>query len=272
MPRDKEKLPILLVIFLLLLGGLLLFGAIGTFFGVFDPESPPMQNLKDGLVLLVCSMLILYAVFEKLLKKTFAKKRPSTQPYRAPLIFRLSDDPKKQKIIATLIIIIFIAFIFIPILWVTRPTYEYSNNALILMWLITFPLLAFNWRAIFQLKIKHSTSFARFLLSACAVGYLFFYLEIIQSEMNFKEKEIKVTIIRVTEDNRGGSRSFSSCDQRVSVKDALNYRQDFCADHLLEHNLFEGDVAYTDNGHATLSLSEGWLGLVVDSIIWHPNK
>ena len=267
MPRDKEKLPILLVIFLLLLGGLLLFASIGTFFGVFDPESPPMQNLKDGLVLLVCSLLILFAVFEKALKKRFTKKRTSSQPYRTPLIFRLSDNAKTQKTIATLLLLLFIAFIMIPISWTIRPTYQYSNNALILMWLVIFPLIAFDWQAAFKYKFKDLFKVGRFLLSACIVGYLFFYIEIIQSEFNFKEKELDVTIVNVSSNSDD-----DYCWQRATVKDAENYRQDFCIDDLLEHNLVNGDTAYIDNGKATLSLSEGWFGSVVDVITWHPNK
>jgi len=265
MPRDKERLPVLLTIFLLLLGGLLLFGAIGTFFGVFDPESPPMQNLKDGLVLLVCSLLILFAVFEKALKKRFTKKRSASQPYRAPLIFRLSDNAKTQKIIATFIILLFIAFIMIPINWTVRPTYQYSNNALIVMWLIIFPLIAFDWHSAIKYKFKDLFKTGRFFLSACLVGYLFFYIGIIQSEFNVKEKELAVTIVKVSSNSDD-----DFCWQRATVKDAGNYRQDFCIDDLLEHNLVNGDTAYIDNGKATLSLSEGWFGSVVDVIIWHP--
>ena len=273
---NGKEWPITIIIICSLLGSLLLFIAWGTLFGVFDPESPTSENIKGGALLIFLATIFLFPIYEVIRKNIFGKNTLSDNAVAAysKALAELPTDPlelRKKRILATIKILIFIVFIITPIIWPKRPTYEYSTNSLTLMWLVIFPLFSIRWKSIISFDFKKILGIGRTFLSACLVVYLFFYIEIAQSYLNTETKKLNVSIESVTRDARGGGKgSFSSCSQRVSVKNSEKIRKDFCAGALRKHNLVDGDVAYIDNGNATMYISEGWLGSVVDSITWVP--
>lgn len=268
MANKKKKWPILLL-YLLVVGLLLLFLSWGSFFGIFTPETPLSENIKGGAMMLLLSILFLFPVYEAIQKNIFNKKT-YLERYREQLAKAQAELPtdkhklKKQKIKATIYICLFISYILTPIIWPHYPTYEFSNNTIILLWLMLFPAIWINWSAVVKLNFKNTFTFGRFFLSAFSVAIFFLYIEIIQSYINTDYKEINAEINSV---GRGG-RTILSCNQRVSLTNQQNIRKNFCIDNLSSHNLINGDVIYIENGNAVLKIRHGWLGTVVDSILW----
>ena len=220
--------------------------------------------------MLLLATICLFPVYEVIRKNIFNKKT-YFEKYREQLENAQAKLPtdkhklKKEKIKATIYICLFIGYILTPIIWPHYPTYEFSNNTIILLWLILFPAIWINWSAFVKLNFKKIFTFGRFFLSALSVGIFFLYIEIIQSYINTDHKEINVEINSVDK----GGRSIFSCKQRVSLTNQQNIKAHFCIDNLSSHNLIKGDSIYIENGNAVLKTRHGWLGTVVDSILWY---
>lgn len=268
MSNKNNKWPIYLL-FQLIIGVILLLLVLFEVSEIFSSSQPERQidSIKGAAMMLLLAVVCLFPVYEVFRKNIYGKKtyyEKFTSQYIAAREALPNNKAKLKvkKIKATGLIALFIIIMFAPFFWPHSPTYKFSNNTLILLWLIIFPTIWINWRSLTNLDIKNIFTFPKFFLSLLLIIILVFYIEIIQSYINVNENEIYVDIREVD--------SSRSCKKRVDVKDHNGIQEDFCADNLKYNNLVKGIIIYIDNGDSVLKVREGWFGTVVDSITWRP--
>ena len=251
-----------------LAGALFLFLGAGSLFGIFEPETRLTDRLIPSAIFIGLSLIFFYPLIEKYIKKgkSYGSKNSTPNIEKNTYILNVLN---KYNISPAYLFIPFILFIFLPIIWSRAPTYQYSTSLLLLLWGIVFPFFAILWKELFKLNFKNAFNFNKIILSGFFSIYLLFYIDIAMNYINVKKHNIEVTILSVLSDPYNKYANLGRCESRVSVKNNENYRDDFCVDNIESDNLTHGDIAYSNNNNATLSLRVSWLGSVVDTIYWH---
>ena len=258
----------------LLIGVFTLFIGIFELFGLLNENEPVSYRIKNSIIFFIISLICFFPVYETINKNIFGKKTwvdiaKDVVNIQISLLLRDEQKLKLARIKSIIFASIFSLFIFTPIFFPRliniKPIFSFSLMSISLIWFICYPaLVSAMWnlpKKAFNEDHRKMLQTVRFFLPALVSAYLFLYLEILGHYNNKVEIEFEVNIISL-------SNSDTSCNRRVSVHDKTGAMFGFCTDNI-RNNLVNGNVAYIDDNVAVLRGRIGWVGTVVDSVIWH---
>lgn len=179
---------------------------------------------------------------------------------------------RKARIKSIITISIFCGYI-LGAHWFTKNNiYEFSDATNMVLWAVIFPVLSilFVYRIIKKKYEKHVGLFIALMIffAAFMITPLMFYLDIIINKTGGVHVTHQVTIESVDLSACDGSNT-CLCDEKISVHDQDRKLHSVCLKHVSFGTLLDGDVAYIDDGKATIELVVNQFGSYVKGIVWH---
>lgn len=268
-----KTLPFLIIgLFVLLLG-------IIEAFDIFNKNPPVIDRIKGSIIFFVLATVSFFPVYESVQKNVFGRKSWSDIAEDVLNIQYLSLPTDKiqlrsARIKAMIYVSLLVAFILIPVLFEkvfgVSPIYRYSRTVLVFLWLAIFPLLVWAlWklpRKAINDEHRKLLMSVRIILPAVFTLYLLFYIETLAHYVNTNviEFEVDIEAVRFT----GSLNAHVKCNYQVSGNEIGGMPFSICIDNIV-HNLPRGNVAYIDDGHAVVKGRTGWVGTVVESVMWN---